>query len=126
MRRKSNRPRRAIRPRRALSEQGWTAQDVAQILANPVYAGLGPYPPIVSDDDWVNAQVMRVQEQGAGESLALIRSVVLSTPLIEPGNLASPGWVEDSLLAIARDGAESFFHKLLADLKAHQNQRGES
>jgi hypothetical protein len=43
----------------------WTGEDVAAVLANPIYTGIGPYPPIVTDDDWVKAASRSIEEEGA-------------------------------------------------------------
>lgn len=40
-------------------------QAVADILANPIYAGIPPFPRIVSDDEWVKAAVVCIKEEGA-------------------------------------------------------------
>lgn len=43
----------------------FTAEDVADMISNPVYAGIGPYPPIVDDDQWVAAALVGINEHGA-------------------------------------------------------------
>jgi hypothetical protein len=39
------------------------------ILVNPIYAGLGPFPPIVSDLDWVRACASLIKQDGAEQFL---------------------------------------------------------
>lgn len=43
----------------------WTEADVVQVLTNPVYAGIGPYPALVPDDTWVTAVAKLILERGA-------------------------------------------------------------
>src|SRR5207237_4377291 len=42
-----------------------TAEAVKGILVNPIYAGVGPFPPIVTDQDWIQACVRMIKEDGA-------------------------------------------------------------
>jgi hypothetical protein len=39
------------------------------ILVNPIYAGLGPFPPIVSDLEWVRACATLIKQDGAEQFL---------------------------------------------------------
>ena len=47
----------------------FTAEDIADMISNPVYAGIGPYPPVVSDEEWVSAAIVGINEHGAAEFL---------------------------------------------------------
>ena len=38
-------------------------------LCNPMYAGFGPYPALVDDEEWVGAAVALIQRDGAEEFL---------------------------------------------------------
>lgn len=42
----------------------WTNENVGGMLCNPVYAGIGEFPPIVSDELWVAAAKRLVDEWG--------------------------------------------------------------
>jgi len=56
-------------------DQGlWTGDQVRDTLRNPIYAGLGPYPAIVSDE---NAQLIR--EEGPEQYLANLLRVLRNT-----------------------------------------------
>lgn len=39
-------------------------EDVKNIIHNPVYAGLGSFPRIVSDKEWIEANAMAVERNG--------------------------------------------------------------
>ncbi len=43
----------------------FTATDVSAKLTNPIYAGMGPYQAIVSDEQWLDANVRMIEEEGA-------------------------------------------------------------
>jgi hypothetical protein len=32
----------------------WTESDVKDVLCNPIYVGIGPYPKILSDEKWIS------------------------------------------------------------------------
>ncbi len=49
----------------------WTENDVSARLANPIYAGIGHYEAIVEDDVWLDANVRRIQEEGAAPSIKI-------------------------------------------------------
>jgi hypothetical protein len=38
--------------------------DVARMLVNPIYAGIGPYPAIIEDEVYVQAAKNVIQEKG--------------------------------------------------------------
>ena len=38
-------------------------------LVNPIYAGVGPYPPLVEDKQWVRAGERMIEEEGAEQFL---------------------------------------------------------
>ena len=44
---------------------GWRDKDVEAMICNPIYAGVGPYPPIVPQDQWVAAAAKAISEMGA-------------------------------------------------------------
>lgn len=52
----------------------WTADDVRKMLTNPVYAGMGLYPPIVAEDLWLASNVVRIAKEGAE---AVVESVLM-------------------------------------------------
>lgn len=47
----------------------WTEADIRKMITNPVYAGLGPYPAIVSDADWIAAASKLIKQRGAASFL---------------------------------------------------------
>lgn len=50
----------------------WTGEDVTNILANPIYAGVGPFPAIVSDETWVKGFIKLMGEKGVRQALTLM------------------------------------------------------
>ncbi len=49
----------------------WTENDVSVRLANPIYAGMGRYKAIVEDNVWLDANVRRIQEEGAAPAIEI-------------------------------------------------------
>ncbi len=43
----------------------WTKDDVDATIANPIYAGIGPYEATVADNRWLKANVRRIEAKGA-------------------------------------------------------------
>ena len=46
-----------------------TPEAVKGLLLNPVYAGVGPYPPLVEEKQWVRACEKIIEEDGAEQFL---------------------------------------------------------
>jgi hypothetical protein len=63
-------------------QQDWTPGDVASMVANPFYAinldeGLAlPHEPLISEDDWVRANVGLIEELGADAYLRHLLSIL--------------------------------------------------
>jgi len=53
----------------------WTPEMVKNMSANPVYAGVGPYPPIVLDALWIEAGEKLIHEIGPEESRTLEQAI---------------------------------------------------
>ncbi|NIV91376.1 hypothetical protein GWN42_00895, partial [candidate division KSB1 bacterium] len=39
--------------KRSGDETEWTEEQIKGIICNPIYAGIGPFPSIISDEEWV-------------------------------------------------------------------------
>jgi hypothetical protein len=53
-----------------------TEAEIRGIIANPIYAGIGPYPAMVPEEQWVKAAVKAIQEDGAEQFLVNLLSVL--------------------------------------------------
>ena len=55
----------------------WTAEQVRGITCNPCYAGIGPFPALVSEKDWIHSAAREIETDGADQflvnMLALLR-----------------------------------------------------
>ena len=47
----------------------WTAEHVAGIICNPIYAGIGPYPPLVDEKTWVRTAATAIDSDGKEQFL---------------------------------------------------------
>lgn len=47
----------------------WKTSEVRWIISNPVYAGMGPYPSLVSDELWVSGAEGAIKEDGLRQFL---------------------------------------------------------
>lgn len=46
-----------------------TVEEIKGIICNPIYAGVGPFPPIVDDEQWVGAAKKQIEEDGEEQFL---------------------------------------------------------
>ena len=46
-----------------------TPEAIKGLLLNPIYAGVGPYPSLVEDNQWVHACKKMIEEDGAEQFL---------------------------------------------------------
>jgi hypothetical protein len=46
------------------AEGEWTEEQVRGILCNPIYAGIGPFPALISDKRWIRAAAKMIAEDG--------------------------------------------------------------
>ena len=51
-------------------------EQIRGILCNPLYAGVGPFSSIVSDDRWVNNAAQMIKENGAEQFLVNVLAVL--------------------------------------------------
>ena len=55
-----------------MEKKKWTANDVAKVMANPVTCGIGPYPAMISDDEWFQVMTRAFKEKGVRPILRLM------------------------------------------------------
>jgi hypothetical protein len=46
-----------------------TEEEVRGMIANPIYAGIGPYPQLIPDEQWVRCAAKAIAEDGAEQFL---------------------------------------------------------
>lgn len=51
------------------SLQHFTEEEVRGMIANPIYAGIGPYPQLIPDEQWIRCAVKAIQEGGPEQFL---------------------------------------------------------
>jgi hypothetical protein len=56
-----------------------TEQTVRAVLCNPIYAGMGPFPAVVSDEVWVAAAVKAIKEEGLEQWLVNMLACLRAT-----------------------------------------------
>ena len=57
----------------------FTPAEVRGMVCNPVYAGFGPFPAVMSDEQWVAAAAMAIQKEGAEQFLVNLLYVLRET-----------------------------------------------
>ena len=63
----------------------WNEEDVGRIISNPVLAGIGPYRPVVSDRQWIDANAVVVKQEGAESAIKRILTIYAEAfPALEP------------------------------------------
>jgi hypothetical protein len=95
----------------------WTEENIHEMVANPVYCGIGPMPRLIEDDLYADAIARLVIDEGPAETVRKIRKVVerLFGPVRSFGD---EKWVEKACRAIAEKGPRAFAKSLVADLRA--------
>jgi hypothetical protein len=58
------------------SASQFTEEEVRGTIANPIYAGLGPYPQMIPDEQWVRAAAQAIREDGAEQFLVNLLHVL--------------------------------------------------
>lgn len=53
----------------------WHVNDIKNIICNPIYVGIGPFPQILTDDQWIKCAERSIQEMGA--QVFLIRMLMV-------------------------------------------------
>jgi hypothetical protein len=66
-------------PRAGSDPTQFTAEDIRGMICNPIYAGLGPYPRIMKDEEWVQAASRMIREEGAEQFLVNELAVLRET-----------------------------------------------
>lgn len=79
---------------RGASTPDFTPDDVLRTLANPVYAGIGPFSPIVAESQWVACWVLSAHERPISELLAIAWENVNYSFGEHPNMPARAGWIE--------------------------------
>ena len=51
------------------SKTNWTEEEIRGIICNPIYAGIGPFPAFVSDEEWVKCASILISNEGAEQFL---------------------------------------------------------
>jgi hypothetical protein len=65
--------------RDASNTEKMTPEALRAIICNPVYAGIDPYPAIISDADWVNAASQMIKQEGREQFLVNLLYVLRET-----------------------------------------------
>ena len=59
----------------------WTENNIKDVITNPVYVGIGPYPQIIQDDVWIATAQKSLSQMGAKEFFGrMLRNLRLSFP----------------------------------------------
>ena len=47
----------------------WTEEQIRGMICNPIYAGIGPYPSFISDEEWVKCAAIQISNEGSQQFL---------------------------------------------------------
>ena len=56
--------------------EGLTQEQLERILANPIYTGVGHYPPLVDEETWIASGIQLISEIGADKYLRTLLAVL--------------------------------------------------
>ena len=89
----------------------FTRDDSIEMLTNPIYTGMGPYQAIVSDEQWLDANVRMIEEEGAKSVIESILKQFKDT-LTHLSTLDAEPYAQ-----LAKSNPRAALSQLLADLR---------
>lgn len=93
----------------------WTEQMIVDLLANPIYAGVGPFPAIVSDDLWLKTFENLVNDLGAVRACQAVHRALVGT--FDPLPRCVAEWPGRGVSALEAISARAVGEQLLEDLR---------
>ena len=60
-----------------------TANKMRSLICNPIYTGIGPFPALVSDEEWVRAAAQMIKKEGSEQFLVNLLYVLRQSFLEE-------------------------------------------
>ena len=72
-------PRPNVEVRFSDEEGELTPAEIRGMVCNPIYAGFGPFPPLVSDEQWVAAAGQFIKKEGTEQFLVNLLFVLRKT-----------------------------------------------
>lgn len=72
-------PKPTARLRLSGSSGAITAEEMRSMVCNPIYAGVRPFPAIVTDEQWVTAGARMIRKEGAEQFLVNLLAVLRAT-----------------------------------------------
>lgn len=102
---------------------GWTAAEVRGVLCNAAYAGVKPFPALLSDGEWAEGAARMIAQEGAAQFLVNMLSVTRMAfgpacpDEIDPNRLDDAEWIAEQVEIISRHGAERWARSFLARLR---------
>ncbi len=67
--RQANKPLPSVNVEFGRSGDEMTPERLRATICNPIYAGVGPYPALVSDEQWVRAAAQMIKKEGSEQFL---------------------------------------------------------
>ena len=50
----------------------WKTKDVEEIVANPLYVGIGPFPKVIEEEIWISCAVQTIKDHGVKRFLSVM------------------------------------------------------
>ena len=86
-----------------MAKKRFTIGDIQRMVANPIYAGLGPYPALVPESQWLEVAQKASGEVGVRPYLYTLREELAKalkfTEQSLPGWMAAKDWLDEAELA---------------------------
>ena len=57
----------------------FTPSEIRGMVSNPIYAGFGPFPALVSDEQWIAAAAMAIENEGVEQFFVNMLHVLRQT-----------------------------------------------
>jgi len=79
------------------------------------------FPNIVSDEQWIEAQIRMLSDIGAERTLTLMRRELHDAVGMKVAVISYEGWVDESLNIIEKQGPQIFFRNVLSSLRPKES-----
>jgi hypothetical protein len=101
-----------------MEQVGIRGSNVSEIIYNPVHTGIGPFPRLIGDDEWVRYMARSVQENDPESVyLAMAHALEKSFGIRVIEEMRANESLSRLKEKIGKVGAEKFFGTLLHDLR---------
>ncbi|MDH5508196.1 MAG: hypothetical protein OEZ02_13320 [Anaerolineae bacterium] len=83
-------------------QEDFSEENLANMVANPVFAGIGPFPRAVEDSRWIEDAATMIEEEGGPAFVARVCKVLTGLDLVIPDAFPETGEPQELAAEILR------------------------